>query len=73
MPPIAPMLAKPIGQLPDGPCSFEPQWGWFRTIVFRGGDEVEVGSRNERPLTRYFPELVEMIKTNLPTRCFLEG
>jgi ATP-dependent DNA ligase len=69
MPPGAPMLAKPVPQLPDGPYSFEPKWDGFRTIVLRGGDEVELGSRNERPLTRYFPELVEAIKVHLPAWC----
>jgi ATP-dependent DNA ligase len=73
MPPVAPMLAKPIGQLPDGPYSFEPKWDGFRTIVFRDGDQVQLGSRNERPLTRYFPELIEAITTNLPSRCVIDA
>jgi ATP-dependent DNA ligase len=55
MPPVAPMLAKPVKQLPGGAISFEPKWDGFRSIVFRDGNEVELGSRNERPLTRYFP------------------
>jgi ATP-dependent DNA ligase len=67
------MLAKPVAQLPDGPYSFEPKWDGFRTIVFRDGDEVELGSRNERPMTRYFPELVEAVKTQLPSRCVLDA
>jgi ATP-dependent DNA ligase len=61
MPPVAPMLAKPVAELPDGPYSFEPKWDGFRTIVFRDGDEVELGSRNERPMTRYFPEIIEAV------------
>jgi ATP-dependent DNA ligase len=73
MPPVAPMLAKPVAELPDGPHSFEPKWDGFRTIVFRDGDEVELGSRNERPMTRYFPELVEAIKAYLPSRCVLDA
>jgi ATP-dependent DNA ligase len=73
MPPVAPMLAKPVVQLPGGPYGFEPKWDGFRTIVFRDGDEVELGSRNERPLTRYFPELVQAVKTHLPTRCVVDG
>ena len=73
MPPVAPMLAKPVAQLPGGPYGFEPKWDGFRTIVFRDGDEVELGSRNERPLTRYFPELVQAVKTHLPTRCVVDG
>jgi ATP-dependent DNA ligase len=73
VPPVAPMLAKPVGQLPEGPYSFEPKWDGFRTIVFRDGDEVELGSRNERPLTRYFPELVAAVKAQLPSRCVVDG
>ena len=55
MPPVAPMLAKSVPRDPDGRLSFEPKWDGFRSIVFRDGDEVEIGSRNERPMTRYFP------------------
>jgi ATP-dependent DNA ligase len=73
MPPVAPMLAKPVPGLPDGPWSFEPKWDGFRTIVFRDGDQVELGSRRERPLTRYFPELVTAVKTHLPDRCVLDA
>jgi len=73
MPPVAPMLAKPVAELPDGAFSFEPKWDGFRTIVFRDGEEVELGSRNERPLTRYFPELAEAIKAHLPARCVLDA
>jgi ATP-dependent DNA ligase len=73
MPPVAPMLAKPVKEIPRGPLSFEPKWDGFRSIVFRDGDEVELGSRNERPLTRYFPELVEAAAAVLPDRCVLDG
>jgi ATP-dependent DNA ligase len=73
MPSLAPMLAKPVAQLPEGRYSFEPKWDGFRTIVFRDGDEVLLGSRNERPLTRYFPELVEAVTTHLPARCVVDG
>jgi ATP-dependent DNA ligase len=73
MPPLAPMLAKPVGGLPDGPWSFEPKWDGFRTIVFRDGEEVELGSRKERPLTRYFPEIVEASKAQLPPRCVVDA
>ena len=59
-PPVSPMLAKLVRQLPEAPgLSYEPKWDGFRCIVFRRGDEIELGSRNERPLTRYFPELVD--------------
>jgi hypothetical protein len=73
MPPVAPMLAKPVAALPEGPFSFEPKWDGFRTIVFRDGDEVEMGSRNERPLTRYFPEVVEAVRVELPPRCVVDA
>ena len=73
MPPIKPMLAKVVPQIPAGALSYEPKWDGFRSIIFRDGDEVEIGSRNERPMTRYFPEMVEAIKANLPSRCVLDG
>jgi ATP-dependent DNA ligase len=73
MPPVAPMLAKPVPELPQGPWSFEPKWDGFRTIVFRDGDEVELGSRKERPLTRYFPELVTAVRAQLPARCVVDA
>ena len=73
MPPVAPMLAKAVPTLPEGPWSFEPKWDGFRTVVFRDGDEVELGSRKERPLTRYFPEVVEAVKVNLPARCVVDA
>jgi ATP-dependent DNA ligase len=73
MPPVAPMLAKPVKELPSGSMSFEPKWDGFRSIVFRDGREVEFGSRNERPLTRYFPELVEAALAGLPERCVVDG
>ena len=73
MPPVRPMLAKPVSEIPDGAFSYEPKWDGFRAIVFRDGDDVEIESRNERPLTRYFPELVPAIQANLPERCVLDG
>lgn len=66
------MLAKAVSQIPDV-GHVEPKWDGFRTIVFRDGDEVELGSRNERPMTRYFPEVVEAVTANLPKRCVLDG
>src|SRR5262249_57342970 len=53
--------------------SYEAKWDGFRAIVFVDGDEVELGSRNERPMTRYFPELVESLKAILPRRCVVDG
>jgi ATP-dependent DNA ligase len=73
MPPVAPMLAKPVDALPDGDYVFEPKWDGFRSIVFRDGSEVEIGSRNEKPMTRYFPELVAAVLANLPERCVIDG
>ena len=73
MPPVSPMLAKSVKSIPEGNYTFEPKWDGFRSIIFRDGDEVEIGSRNERPMTRYFPEVVEAIKTNTPPRCVIDG
>jgi len=72
MPPVAPMLAKPVGAIPPGHY-YEPKWDGFRSIVFRDGGEVEIGSRNERHMTRYFPELVVAFRANLPERCVVDG
>ncbi len=72
MPPVAPMLAKSVPTIPPG-ASYEPKWDGFRSVVFRDGDEVEIGSRNERPMTRYFPELVEAFLAELPPRCVVDG
>ncbi|MEU4651381.1 ATP-dependent DNA ligase [Nocardia fluminea] len=74
MPPVRPMLAKSTPSLPREPgLSYEPKWDGFRCIVFRDGDEIELGSRNDRPLTRYFPELAELLKEALPPRCVIDG
>jgi len=74
LPPVKPMLAKAATKLPtDDGLYYEPKWDGFRCIVFRDGDEVELGSRNERPLTRYFPEVVAAVKAALPERCVVDG
>ncbi len=73
MPPVAPMLAKSVKEIPAGDLSYEPKWDGFRSIIFRDGAEVEIGSRNERPMTRYFPELVTAVRTSLPERCVIDG
>ncbi len=78
MPPVQPMLAKSVKGIPDpdsveGGLSYEPKWDGFRCIVFRDGDEVVLASRSTKELTRYFPELVEAIKVNVPDRCVLDG
>ena len=72
MPPVAPMLSKSVREIPPG-MSYEPKWDGFRTICFRDGDDVEFGSRNERPMTRYFPELVAAAKAELSQRCVIDG
>src|SRR3954468_16002647 len=78
MPPVKPMLAKSVKQMPQpedvaGGVLYEPKWDGFRCVVFRDGDEVEIGSRNERPLTRYFPDVVDAVKEALPDRCVVDG
>jgi ATP-dependent DNA ligase len=72
MPPIDPMLAKVAPDIPPG-MVYEPKWDGFRTIVFRDGDEVELGSRNTKPMQRYFPEVVAAIRADLPERCVVDG
>jgi ATP-dependent DNA ligase len=72
MPPVKPMLAKAVSILPRD-MLYEPKWDGFRCLVFRDGDEVELGSRNELPMARYFPELVTAALQQLPTRCVVDG
>jgi ATP-dependent DNA ligase len=77
MPPVRPMLAKSVSGVPDpakhGGLLFEPKWDGFRCLVFKDGDEVELTSRNTKPLTRYFPEVVAAMREQLPARCVLDG
>ena len=82
MPPVRPMLAKSVKGIPDPAkysvdgiegLSFEPKWDGFRCLVFKDGDEVELASRNTKPLTRYFPEVVDAMREQLPERCVLDG
>jgi len=72
MPPVKPMLAKAVAQIPPDQV-YEPKWDGFRAIVFRDGDDVEIGSRNTKPITRYFPEVVEAVRRELPDRCVVDG
>jgi ATP-dependent DNA ligase len=73
-PPILPMLAKRVDALPTGgDWFFEPKWDGFRTLVFRDRDEIYIQSRDEKPLNRYFPEVVETLLEQLPPRCVLDG
>src|SRR5580700_1799707 len=68
------MLAKRVSELPaDGNWVFEPKWDGFRALVFRDGDEILIQSRDEKPLNRYFPELLEPLRSALSPRCVLDG
>jgi ATP-dependent DNA ligase len=68
------MLSKRTEQLPEGGAFiFEPKWDGFRTLVFRDGDEIFIQSREGKPLNRYFPELLDPIRKQLPARCVLDG
>jgi ATP-dependent DNA ligase len=82
MPPVRPMLAKSVSGIPDPAkhtvgeidgLSFEPKWDGFRCLVFKDGDEVELTSRNTKPLTRYFPEVAAAMREQLPDRVVLDG
>jgi ATP-dependent DNA ligase len=74
MPPVKPMLAKAIYEVPRASgLLYEPKWDGFRCLVFRDGDEVELWSRTDRPLTRYFPEMVAPLLAALPERCVIDG
>ncbi|HEY4906845.1 MAG TPA: hypothetical protein VIH74_05295, partial [Candidatus Acidoferrum sp.] len=68
------MLAKRVGVLPDGEdWIFEPKWDGFRALVFRDGDEILIQSRDEKPLNRYFPDLLDPLCAALPSQCVLDG
>jgi ATP-dependent DNA ligase len=72
MPPVEPMLAKAVASIPVG-HRYEPKWDGFRAILFRDGDWVEIGSRNTKPIQRYFPEVVDAALAHLPARCVVDG
>lgn len=72
LPPVSPMLARSAAAIPPGQV-YEPKWDGFRAIVFRDGDEVEIGSRNTKPITRYFPEVADAALRELPARCVVDG
>ena len=68
------MLAKASSALPEGPgWLYEPKWDGFRALVFRDGDELYIQSRDLKPLDRYFPELADPLRANIPERCVLDG
>ena len=72
--PIEPMLAKLVDDVPDTPgLLFEPKWDGFRSIVFRGADDLYIQSRDLKPLNRYFPELHAALIEQLPPGCVLDG
>ncbi|MYW96600.1 ATP-dependent DNA ligase [Amycolatopsis rubida] len=72
--PIKPMLAKPAKAIPDsGGLLFEPKWDGFRCLVFRDGDDITLQSRAEKPLNRYFPEVLAALRESLPERVVLDG
>src|SRR5438046_2509775 len=74
VPPLVPMLSKAADALPTGDgWQFEPKWDGFRTLVFRDGDEVVLQSRDEKPMNRYFPELVAPLTATLPEGCVVDG
>ena len=72
-PPLAPMLAKLSRALPRGDFLYEPKWDGFRCIAFVTSDEVDLRSRNDRPLARYFPELVGPLSALASLPCVLDG
>jgi ATP-dependent DNA ligase len=73
-PPILPMLSKRIDTLPEGEgWIFEPKWDGFRALIFRDRDELTIQSRDEKPLNRFFPELIAPLRAQLPARCVLDG
>src|SRR5688500_16563229 len=72
--PLAPMLSSAADALPGGEgWQFEPKWDGFRTLVFRDGDEILLQSRDLKPMNRYFPELEEPLRAQLPARCVVDG
>ncbi|WP_327222925.1 ATP-dependent DNA ligase [Streptomyces platensis] len=72
MPPVSPMLAKLVAEIPAG-MQYEAKWDGFRVIVFRDGEDIEIASRTTKSLTRYFPEVVEAARAELPRRCVVDG
>jgi ATP-dependent DNA ligase len=71
---MLPMLSTSADTMPAGEgWQFEPKWDGFRTIVFRDGDEILLQSRDEKPMNRYFPELIDPLKAMLPERCTIDG
>ncbi|MBA3743608.1 ATP-dependent DNA ligase [Sporichthya sp.] len=72
-PPVKPMLAKSVPEIPTGDYLYEPKWDGFRSVIFKDGDEIEIGSRSTKPMSRYFPEMVSAFRAGLPERCVIDG
>jgi len=73
-PPVLPMLAKRVDQIPQGVnWIYEPKWDGFRVLVFRDSDEILIQSRDEKSLNRYFPEMLDPLRRQLPEKCVLDG
>ncbi len=73
-PPVLPMLAKRVDEVPaEGKWIYEPKWDGFRVLVFRDGDEILIQSRDEKPLNRYFPEMLDPLRKQMPSKCVLDG
>jgi ATP-dependent DNA ligase len=73
-PPVLPMLAKRVDDVPrEGNFIFEPKWDGFRVLVFRDDDEVLIQSRDTKSLNRYFPEVIDPLRRQLPRKCVLDG
>ncbi|KAA6461908.1 ATP-dependent DNA ligase [Acidobacteria bacterium AB60] len=73
-PPILPMLAKRVDDVPStGDWIFEPKWDGFRVLIFRDGEEILIQSRDEKALNRYFPDMLDPLRAQLPERCVLDG
>ena len=72
--PFLPMEAKTAAEIPSGvEWQYEPKWDGFRCIVFRDGDSIELQSKAGKPLTRYFPEIVEAMRRVKARRFVLDG
>src|SRR3954451_17089055 len=68
------MLAKRVDDIPTaGDWIFEPKWDGFRVLIFRDGDEILIQSRDTKSLNRYFPDMIEPLRTQLPERCVADG
>ena len=74
VPPVAPMLAKRVEEIPSGrQWIYEPKWDGFRALIFRAGSEILIQSRDQKPLNRYFPDLIPPLLEQLPSQCVLDG